>query len=140
MTLSGISKDDLLAINEWIKEATNGQIPTFLQQLPASTVMLLLNAIHFHGELHRLYFSRGRVRDQAMASPFLTSCYSICSFLYICCSSCLAFLTVMVPNCLLRAKIVTGQAEMECSRRNLQQVLLPPGSGSSHTVAHLCSS
>ncbi|XP_069729991.1 alpha-2-antiplasmin [Phaenicophaeus curvirostris] len=49
MTLSGISEDDLVAINKWVKEATHGQIPTFLQQLPASTVMLLLNAIHFHG-------------------------------------------------------------------------------------------
>ncbi|XP_061868507.1 alpha-2-antiplasmin isoform X2 [Colius striatus] len=49
MTLSGISEDDLVAINKWVKEATNGQIPTFLQQLPGDTVMLLLNAIHFHG-------------------------------------------------------------------------------------------
>ncbi|XP_068010714.1 alpha-2-antiplasmin isoform X2 [Melanerpes formicivorus] len=49
VTLSGISKDDLIAINKWVKEATHGQIPTFLQQLPANTVMLLLNAIHFHG-------------------------------------------------------------------------------------------
>ncbi|NXG50553.1 A2AP protein, partial [Psilopogon haemacephalus] len=49
VTLSGSSKDDLLAINKWVKEATNGQIPTFLRQLPASTVMLLLNAIHFQG-------------------------------------------------------------------------------------------
>ncbi|NXP04959.1 A2AP protein, partial [Thinocorus orbignyianus] len=49
MTLSGISEDDLVAINKWVKEATNGQIPTFLQQLPDNTVMLLLNAIHFHG-------------------------------------------------------------------------------------------
>uniref|UniRef100_A0A8C0HLA7 Serpin family F member 2 n=1 Tax=Buteo japonicus TaxID=224669 RepID=A0A8C0HLA7_9AVES len=49
MTLSGISEDDLIAINKWVKEATNGQIPTFLQQLPENTVMLLLNAIHFHG-------------------------------------------------------------------------------------------
>ncbi|XP_068271794.1 alpha-2-antiplasmin [Nyctibius grandis] len=48
-TLSGISEDDLVAINKWVKEATNGQIPTFLQQLPENTVMLLLNAIHFHG-------------------------------------------------------------------------------------------
>ncbi|NWR78629.1 A2AP protein, partial [Centropus unirufus] len=48
-TLSGVSEDDLVAINKWVKEATHGQIPTFLQQLPASTVMLLLNAIHFHG-------------------------------------------------------------------------------------------
>ncbi|XP_065587913.1 alpha-2-antiplasmin isoform X1 [Cyrtonyx montezumae] len=49
LTLSGSSEDDLTAINKWIKEATNGQIPTFLQQLPGDTVMLLLNAIHFHG-------------------------------------------------------------------------------------------
>ncbi|NXY87210.1 A2AP protein, partial [Alcedo cyanopectus] len=49
MTLSGISEDDLMAINNWVKAATNGQIPTFLKQLPENTVMLLLNAIHFHG-------------------------------------------------------------------------------------------
>ncbi|PKK23711.1 serpin peptidase inhibitor, clade F (alpha-2 antiplasmin, pigment epithelium derived factor), member 2, transcript variant X1 [Columba livia] len=49
MTLSGMGEDDLVAINTWVKEATNGQIPTFLQQLPANTVLLLLNAIHFHG-------------------------------------------------------------------------------------------
>ncbi|KAM9218412.1 alpha-2-antiplasmin [Leptosomus discolor] len=49
VTLSGISEDDLVAINKWVEEATNGQIPTFLQQLPENTVMLLLNAIHFHG-------------------------------------------------------------------------------------------
>ncbi|XP_026717183.1 alpha-2-antiplasmin isoform X2 [Athene cunicularia] len=49
MTLSGMWEDDLVAINNWVKEATNGQIPTFLQQLPKNTVMLLLNAIHFHG-------------------------------------------------------------------------------------------
>ncbi|XP_008945047.1 PREDICTED: alpha-2-antiplasmin [Merops nubicus] len=49
VTLSGISEDDLIAINKWVKEATNGEIPTFLQQLPENTVMLLLNAIYFHG-------------------------------------------------------------------------------------------
>ncbi|XP_062363180.1 alpha-2-antiplasmin isoform X2 [Cinclus cinclus] len=49
MTLSGISQDDLVAINNWVKEATHGQIPSFLQQLPEDTVMLLLNAIYFHG-------------------------------------------------------------------------------------------
>lgn len=57
VTLSGSSENDLTAINKWVKEATNGQIPTFLQQLPGDTVMLLLNAIHFHGELHRSYIS-----------------------------------------------------------------------------------
>ncbi|XP_058710232.1 alpha-2-antiplasmin isoform X2 [Poecile atricapillus] len=49
MTLSGMSQDDLVAINNWVKEATHGQIPSFLQQLPENTVMLLLNAIYFHG-------------------------------------------------------------------------------------------
>ncbi|NXL92553.1 A2AP protein, partial [Alectura lathami] len=48
-TLSGNNEDDIMAINKWVKEATNGQIPAFLQQLPGDTVMLLLNAIHFHG-------------------------------------------------------------------------------------------
>ncbi|NXV77900.1 A2AP protein, partial [Atlantisia rogersi] len=47
-TLSGNSEDDLATINEWVKEVTNGQIPTFLQHLPENTVMLLLNAIHLH--------------------------------------------------------------------------------------------
>ncbi|NXI61001.1 A2AP protein, partial [Anseranas semipalmata] len=49
VTLSGSNEDDLVAINKWVKEATNGQIPTFLRELPRNTVMLLLNAIHFHG-------------------------------------------------------------------------------------------
>ncbi|XP_038013597.1 alpha-2-antiplasmin isoform X2 [Motacilla alba alba] len=48
-TLSGISQDDLMAINNWVKEVTHGHIPSFLQQLPQNTVMLLLNAIYFHG-------------------------------------------------------------------------------------------
>ncbi|NWI98849.1 A2AP protein, partial [Crypturellus undulatus] len=47
--LSGNSERDLVAINKWVELATNGQIPTFLRQLPADTVMLLLSAIHFHG-------------------------------------------------------------------------------------------
>jgi len=64
MTLSGISEDDLVAINQWVKEATNGQIPMFLRQLPENTVMLLLNAIYFHGELHIPYFSRGIARNR----------------------------------------------------------------------------
>ncbi|NXG38288.1 A2AP protein, partial [Dromaius novaehollandiae] len=49
VTLSGNSEDDLMAINKWVEEATNGQIPTFLHELPGNTVMLLLSAIHFHG-------------------------------------------------------------------------------------------
>ncbi|XP_074870210.1 alpha-2-antiplasmin [Carettochelys insculpta] len=49
VTLSGNNEKDLIAINEWIKEATEGQIPSFLAQLPESIVMLLLNAVHFRG-------------------------------------------------------------------------------------------
>ncbi|KGL74450.1 Alpha-2-antiplasmin, partial [Tinamus guttatus] len=49
VTLSGDSERDLVAINKWVELATNGQIPTFLRQLPEDTVMLLLSAIHFHG-------------------------------------------------------------------------------------------
>ncbi|XP_009674203.1 alpha-2-antiplasmin isoform X2 [Struthio camelus] len=49
VTLSGNSEEDLMDINKWVEEATNGQIPTFLHQLPGNTVMLLLSAIHFHG-------------------------------------------------------------------------------------------
>ncbi|XP_026653038.2 alpha-2-antiplasmin isoform X1 [Zonotrichia albicollis] len=48
-TLSGINQDDLVAINSWVKDVTHGKIPSFLQQLPQNTVMLLLNAIYFHG-------------------------------------------------------------------------------------------
>lgn len=51
VTLSGNNENDLIAINKWVKEATDGQISTFLSQLPESTVMLLLNAVHYQGEL-----------------------------------------------------------------------------------------
>ncbi|XP_078235332.1 alpha-2-antiplasmin [Pogona vitticeps] len=48
-TLSGNTEADLKAINNWVKEATNGQIPSMLSELPASVVMVLLNAVHFRG-------------------------------------------------------------------------------------------
>ncbi|XP_034995204.1 alpha-2-antiplasmin [Zootoca vivipara] len=48
-TLSGNSEADLAAINTWVKDATHGQISTMLTELPASVVMLLLNAVHFRG-------------------------------------------------------------------------------------------
>uniref|UniRef100_A0A8C8VLI5 Serpin family F member 2 n=1 Tax=Pelusios castaneus TaxID=367368 RepID=A0A8C8VLI5_9SAUR len=49
VTLSGNNENDLIAINKWVKEATDGQISTFLSQLPESVVMLLLNAVHYQG-------------------------------------------------------------------------------------------
>ncbi|XP_058139071.1 alpha-2-antiplasmin isoform X2 [Dasypus novemcinctus] len=47
--LTGRQADDLTNINQWVKEATEGKIEHFLSELPESTVLLLLNAIHFQG-------------------------------------------------------------------------------------------
>ncbi|XP_036622513.1 alpha-2-antiplasmin isoform X1 [Trichosurus vulpecula] len=47
--LKGNEKDDLQIINQWVKEATEGKIENFLVELPANTVMLLLNAVYFQG-------------------------------------------------------------------------------------------
>ncbi|XP_074045292.1 alpha-2-antiplasmin isoform X2 [Macrotis lagotis] len=47
--LKGNEKDDLQIINQWVKEATEGKIENFLSELPANTVMLLLNAVYFQG-------------------------------------------------------------------------------------------
>lgn len=51
MKLTGKQEEDLANINQWVKEATEGKIEDFLSELPDSTVLLLLNAIHFHGAL-----------------------------------------------------------------------------------------
>nr|BAT46565.1 serine (or cysteine) peptidase inhibitor, clade F, member 2 [Tokudaia muenninki] len=47
--LTGRQEEDLVNINQWVKEATEGKIEDFLSELPDNTVLLLLNAIHFHG-------------------------------------------------------------------------------------------
>uniref|UniRef100_A0A8C6R086 Serine (or cysteine) peptidase inhibitor, clade F, member 2 n=1 Tax=Nannospalax galili TaxID=1026970 RepID=A0A8C6R086_NANGA len=47
--LTGKQEEDLVNINQWVKEATEGKIEDFLSELPDNTVLLLLNAIHFHG-------------------------------------------------------------------------------------------
>ncbi|XP_045155610.1 alpha-2-antiplasmin [Echinops telfairi] len=49
MTLVGKQEDDLMHINQWVKEATEGKIENFLSEMPANTVLLILNAIHFQG-------------------------------------------------------------------------------------------
>ncbi|XP_040856841.1 alpha-2-antiplasmin isoform X1 [Ochotona curzoniae] len=49
VSLTGRQEDDLENINQWVKEATEGKIEDFLSDLPGSTVLLLLNAIHFQG-------------------------------------------------------------------------------------------
>ncbi|XP_052051324.1 alpha-2-antiplasmin [Apodemus sylvaticus] len=47
--LTGRQEEDLANINQWVQEATEGKIENFLSELPDNTVLLLLNAIHFHG-------------------------------------------------------------------------------------------
>ncbi|XP_054857484.1 alpha-2-antiplasmin isoform X2 [Eublepharis macularius] len=47
--LSGNGEEDLAAINNWVKEATRGQIPKILSELPVNVAMILLNAVHFQG-------------------------------------------------------------------------------------------
>uniref|UniRef100_A0A673VR35 Serpin family F member 2 n=2 Tax=Suricata suricatta TaxID=37032 RepID=A0A673VR35_SURSU len=49
VSLTGRKRDDLVNINQWVKEATEGKIEDFLSELPDHTVLLLLNAIHFQG-------------------------------------------------------------------------------------------
>ena len=49
--LTGRQEEDLANINQWVQEATEGKIENFLSELPDNTVLLLLNAIHFHGAL-----------------------------------------------------------------------------------------
>lgn len=41
---------DVNEINEWVKKATNGHILDFLSSLPTSTVMMLINAMHYKGQ------------------------------------------------------------------------------------------
>ena len=40
----------LQAINGWVSCATHGKIPTILNQLDPSQVLILINALYFHGE------------------------------------------------------------------------------------------
>lgn len=49
VSLTGRKGDDLVSINQWVKEATEGKIKNFLSELPDDMVLLLLNAIHFQG-------------------------------------------------------------------------------------------
>ncbi|KAG9485842.1 hypothetical protein GDO78_008755, partial [Eleutherodactylus coqui] len=42
-------KQNVEAINKWVKDATRGNIPHFLSNVPSNVVLMLLNAIHFKG-------------------------------------------------------------------------------------------
>ncbi|NXL02712.1 IC1 inhibitor, partial [Mesembrinibis cayennensis] len=45
--LSGNESLDLLRINEWVREASRGLLPSLLPTLPAQPRLLLLSAVHF---------------------------------------------------------------------------------------------
>lgn len=45
---------NLEAINKWVKDATKGRIPNFLSNIPSNVVLMLLNAIHFKGNMSSL--------------------------------------------------------------------------------------
>ncbi|KAM6070060.1 LOW QUALITY PROTEIN: plasma protease C1 inhibitor [Theristicus caerulescens] len=45
--LSGNESLDLLRINEWVREASQGLLPSLLPTLPAQPRLLLLSAVHF---------------------------------------------------------------------------------------------
>lgn len=58
----------LKAINGWIREATRGVIPTILDQLPASAVMYLINAIHFQADWQAPFDPAG-THDRTFHAP-----------------------------------------------------------------------
>ncbi|XP_041808772.1 alpha-2-antiplasmin [Chelmon rostratus] len=37
-------------VNQWVENATNGQIPNFLESIPHDVVLMLMNAVYFKGE------------------------------------------------------------------------------------------
>lgn len=42
-------QDDVVTINDWVKNATGGRIPTIVEQISADEVMFLINAVYFKG-------------------------------------------------------------------------------------------
>ncbi|XP_076002478.1 serpin peptidase inhibitor, clade F (alpha-2 antiplasmin, pigment epithelium derived factor), member 2b [Genypterus blacodes] len=42
--------EDLQQINDWVKNATQGQMTDFLSALPANLLLMLINAVHFKGQ------------------------------------------------------------------------------------------
>lgn len=44
--------ESLQQINDWVDNATKGMMPDFLSTLPPNLVLMLINAIHFKGEIH----------------------------------------------------------------------------------------
>ncbi|XP_041657589.1 alpha-2-antiplasmin isoform X2 [Cheilinus undulatus] len=41
---------DVLEVNQWVENATNGKIQNFLESIPHDVVLMLMNAVYFKGE------------------------------------------------------------------------------------------
>jgi serpin B len=59
-------------INSWVKQKTNGKIPTIVNQIDPSEVMLLINAIYFKGAWRKAFDPK-----QTQPAPFTASDGSI---------------------------------------------------------------
>lgn len=54
-------------VNSWVSAATNGKIPTILEEISSDDVMFLINAIYFKGSW-REQFDKAKTRTQAFHS------------------------------------------------------------------------
>ncbi|KAL4608445.1 alpha-2-antiplasmin-like [Arapaima gigas] len=50
-------------INQWVENATHGQITKFLSSLPSNVVLMLVNVVHFKGEWQARFDPRFTSRD-----------------------------------------------------------------------------
>ena len=42
-------------INSWVSNATNGKIPTIVNQIPSNEILYLINAVYFKGQWHTVF-------------------------------------------------------------------------------------
>ncbi len=54
-------------INNWVRNATDGKIPTIVQNIPSSEIMYLINAVYFKGAWHTKFDP-----SQTRSYPFTT--------------------------------------------------------------------
>ncbi|XP_068800586.1 plasma protease C1 inhibitor [Struthio camelus] len=64
--LSGNESLDLLRINKWVRDATQGRLPRLLDELPPDPQLVLLSAVYFQGKWQTPF----QVKD-TMPQPFL---------------------------------------------------------------------
>lgn len=55
--LESMDEDTLLKINDWVNEKTDGMIPEILNEIPADTLMYLLNTLTFQAKWEEIYDS-----------------------------------------------------------------------------------